>query len=46
MSQQKKALIDVEKWRKKFKFVFDREKIISFDITDGSYIFSKKGIIT
>lgn len=46
VSQQKKALMDLDKWRKKFKFVFDREKIIGFDATEGSYIFSKKGIIT
>ena len=43
---QKKQLIDPDKWRKKFRFLFDREKCLNFDLTDGSHIFAKKGIVT
>jgi hypothetical protein len=43
---QKKQLIDPDKWRKKFRFLFDREKCLNFDITEGSHIFAKKGIVT
>ena len=43
---QKKQLIDPDKWRKKFRFLFDREKCLNFDLIDGSSIFAKKGIIT
>ena len=30
--QQKKNLVDPDKWRKKFKLFFDREKLINFDL--------------
>jgi len=30
--QQKKILADPDKWRKKFKLFFDREKLINFDL--------------
>ena len=43
---QKKQLIDPDKWKKKFRFLFDREKCINFDATEGSHIFSKKGIVS
>jgi len=43
---QKKQLIDPDKWRKKFRFLFDREKVINFDEMEGSQIFLRKGIIT
>lgn len=43
---QKKQLVDPDKWRKKFRFLFDREKCINFDAQEGSHIFAKKGIIT
>lgn len=46
ISYQKKQLIDPEKWRKKFKSLFEREKVLDFDATQGSQIFAKKGIIT
>lgn len=37
---------DPSKWRKKFKFLLDREKILNFDAIEGSQIFAKKGIMT
>ena len=43
---QKKQLIDPDKWRKKFRFLFDREKCLNFDLVEGSHIFAKKGIVT
>tara|TARA_B110000285_G_C15012203_1_gene557070 strand:- start:122 stop:517 length:396 start_codon:yes stop_codon:yes gene_type:complete len=39
-------MVDTEKWKKKFKFLLDREKILSFDSVEGSFIFSRKGIMT
>jgi hypothetical protein len=38
--------VDPDKWRKKFKFLFDREKVLNFDAQESSYLFAKKGIIT
>lgn len=37
---------DPSKWRKKFKFLMDREKLFNFDAIEGSQIFAKKGIMT
>ena len=45
-SRMKKSQVDPEKWRKKFWFMMDREKIFCFDQQEGSQQFSKKGIIT
>jgi hypothetical protein len=39
-------MIDTEKWRKKFKFLLDRERVFNFDSVDGSQTFAKKGIMT
>ena len=39
-------MVDTEKWKKKYKFLLDREKILSFDSVEGSFIFSRKGIMT
>lgn len=38
--------MNIEKWKTKFKAFFDKEKVLDFDATPGSHIFSKKGIIT
>lgn len=38
--------MDPEKWKKKFKSLFDREKVIDFDQVQGSNLFAKKGAIT
>ena len=38
--------VDQDKWKKKFKFLFDREKLLNFDSQESKYLFSKKGIIT
>lgn len=39
VSYQKKQLIDPDKWRKKFRYLFEREKIFNFDLIEGSAIF-------
>ena len=39
-------MVDTEKWKKKFKFLLDREKILNFDSVEGSQIFARKGIMT
>jgi len=44
--QQKKNLVDQDKWKKKFKLFFDREKLINFDLVGSSQLFLKKGIVT
>ena len=42
----KKNLLDIDKWRMKFKYLFDREKILQFDLNPETNLFSKKGVVT
>ena len=42
----KKSQVDPDKWRKKFWYMMDREKIFCFDQQETSQQFSKKGIMT
>lgn len=46
LSAQRKLMVDTDKWKKKFKFLLDREKILNFDSVEGSQIFARKGIMT
>lgn len=46
ISQVRKVQIDPDKWKKKFKYLFDREKILCFDNQNSSNLFQRKGVIT
>lgn len=46
MRSESNKFHDASRWRNKFKFLFDREKLLQFDQLESSQIFSRKGLIS